>query len=45
MQLTFNSHEDVVIAIMGLTGTGKSTFIELLAQAGVPIGHGLASCE
>jgi ribosome biogenesis GTPase A len=36
--------EDVVIAIMGITGTGKSTFINQLTRSGV-VGHGLRSCK
>ncbi|MCJ1314185.1 hypothetical protein MMC25_007865 [Agyrium rufum] len=38
------THTDVVIAVMGLTGTGKSTFIELLTKSGLKIGHSLKSC-
>ncbi|RTE85285.1 hypothetical protein BHE90_000172 [Fusarium euwallaceae] len=33
-----------IIAIMGLTGTGKSTFIKLLTSSDVKIGHNLAAC-
>ncbi|RSM19457.1 hypothetical protein CDV31_001617 [Fusarium ambrosium] len=29
---------------MGLTGTGKSTFIKLLTGSDVKIGHNLAAC-
>ncbi|KAK4184669.1 P-loop containing nucleoside triphosphate hydrolase protein [Podospora australis] len=35
---------DSVIAVMGVTGTGKSTFIEALTNAGVRVGEGLAAC-
>ncbi|KAF9002497.1 P-loop containing nucleoside triphosphate hydrolase protein [Cyathus striatus] len=36
---------DLVIAIMGPTGVGKSTFINTLLDDGVmQIGHGLISC-
>lgn len=36
--------EDLVIAVMGLTGSGKSTFINYLAGDAV-VGHTLKSCE
>ncbi|KJZ70207.1 hypothetical protein HIM_10393 [Hirsutella minnesotensis 3608] len=36
--------DDVVIAIMGVTGSGKSTFISLLAEQPVQVGHSLNSC-
>lgn len=35
--------DDVVIAVMGVTGAGKSTFISLFADD-AQIGHGLQSC-
>ena len=35
---------DVFIAVMGMTGVGKSTFISLLTSSRVEIGHGLESC-
>ncbi|KAL4744736.1 P-loop containing nucleoside triphosphate hydrolase protein [Aspergillus terricola var. indicus] len=35
---------DKFIAIMGVTGSGKSSFIELLTGAGVKIGMGLEAC-
>ncbi|KAM0452516.1 hypothetical protein ACHAPV_009551 [Trichoderma viride] len=37
------SPDDVVIAVMGVTGAGKSTFISLFAKD-AEIGHGLQSC-
>ncbi|KAK3349276.1 P-loop containing nucleoside triphosphate hydrolase protein [Lasiosphaeria hispida] len=37
------THETVVIVLMGVTGSGKSTFISLLADQPVRIGHGLES--
>jgi len=37
-------HEDY-IAIIGVTGVGKSTFIELATGQHVPVSHGLNSCE
>jgi ABC-type transport system involved in cytochrome bd biosynthesis fused ATPase/permease subunit len=40
----FNSDDDIVIAIMGVTGSGKSTFISLLAEQSVQVGHSLTSC-
>ncbi|KIV87795.1 hypothetical protein PV11_03317 [Exophiala sideris] len=41
--ITF-SKNDTVIAVMGVTGAGKSTFISLLTDAQIEIGHGLRSC-
>ncbi|KIX10130.1 uncharacterized protein Z518_01211 [Rhinocladiella mackenziei CBS 650.93] len=38
------SPEDVFIAVMGLTGVGKSTFVTLCTQKEIPIGHHLESC-
>ncbi|KUM55632.1 hypothetical protein ACN42_g11616 [Penicillium freii] len=35
---------DVYIAIMGVTGAGKSTFISHLADSHVPVGSGLHAC-
>jgi flagellar biosynthesis GTPase FlhF len=35
----------IVIAVCGMTGTGKSTFISKIAQKQVAIGHGLQSSE
>jgi ABC-type transport system involved in cytochrome bd biosynthesis fused ATPase/permease subunit len=34
---------DVVIAVMGTTGTGKSSFISLLSDDHIKIGHSLVS--
>ncbi|KAJ0289333.1 hypothetical protein Brms1b_001138 [Colletotrichum noveboracense] len=34
---------DIVIAVMGVTGSGKSTFVSQLVEQQVPIGHGLRS--
>ena len=39
------STNDIVIAIFGLTGSGKSSFISKLTGKEVKIGHGLQSCE
>ena len=36
---------DVFIAVMGVTGAGKSTFISLCSEQKVKIGHGLKSCK
>lgn len=33
------------IAVMGVTGSGKSNFIKMATGLDVPIGHGLESCE
>ncbi|KAM0254615.1 hypothetical protein ACHAQJ_006582 [Trichoderma viride] len=38
------SEDAVVIAVMGGTGAGKSTFISLLTDEDVGIGHNLQSC-
>ena len=35
----------VFIAVMGMTGAGKSSFIKTLTGSDVFVGHGLASCE
>lgn len=34
----------VMIAVMGVTGAGKSTFISTLTERDVEIGHDLTSC-
>ncbi|TCD63735.1 hypothetical protein EIP91_004986 [Steccherinum ochraceum] len=36
--------KDIVIAVMGATGTGKSTFINLVSGASLGVGSGLKSC-
>ncbi|KPI34877.1 uncharacterized protein AB675_2253 [Cyphellophora attinorum] len=36
--------DDIVIPVMGITGSGKSTFISLCTEEKVDIGHGLMSC-
>lgn len=36
---------DVFIAVMGVTGVGKSTLISLCTNREVEIGHGLSSCK
>ncbi|MCJ1390893.1 hypothetical protein MMC18_003754 [Xylographa bjoerkii] len=38
------SSNDIVIAVFGLTGTGKSSFISKLSGKDLQIGHGLQSC-
>lgn len=40
---TVNRSSDIVIAVMGVTGSGKSTFISQLVDQEVPVGHGLRS--
>ena len=40
----YDGPKDAVL-LMGLTGSGKSTFISLLAEEEVEIGHKLESCE
>ena len=37
--------DDTWVAIMGMTGAGKSTFISTLIEEEVSIGHGLHSSE
>ena len=39
------SEEPKLIAIMGPTGVGKSTFISKLAAKEMKIGHNLSSCK
>lgn len=34
-----------MIAIMGVTGSGKSTFISLLTDGSAPVGHSLEACK
>lgn len=36
--------DEVMIAIMGPTGTGKSSFINLVSGSSFPVGEGLESC-
>lgn len=36
---------DVVILVMGITGSGKSTFISELVKEDVQVGHDLSSCS
>jgi signal recognition particle receptor subunit beta len=36
--------DDIIIAVMGITGSGKTTFISHFADKDVEIGHGLESC-
>lgn len=38
------SPEDIIIAVMGITGSGKTTFISKCMGKDVGIGHGLHSC-
>ncbi|KAK5083204.1 hypothetical protein LTR05_007088 [Lithohypha guttulata] len=38
------SYHDVYIAVMGCTGSGKSSFIELCTGQDAGVGHGLESC-
>ena len=39
------SLENVYVAVMGVTGAGKSTFIEKLTGQKINIGHSLFSCK
>lgn len=35
---------DIIIAVMGITGCGKTTFVNHFSENRLPIGHGLDSC-
>ena len=35
----------VLIAVMGKTGTGKTSFVNAITEKGLTVGHGLDSCE
>jgi dephospho-CoA kinase len=37
--------DDIVISVMGITGVGKSTFINYFSDVPVPIGDKLEACE
>ena len=39
-----HSEPDVIIMVMGMTGSGKSSFINLLSDQDVVVGHSLTSC-
>lgn len=39
-----DSPSDVFIALMGVTGSGKSTFISLCSQKSAKVGHDLTAC-
>jgi ABC-type bacteriocin/lantibiotic exporter with double-glycine peptidase domain len=39
------SPNDIVIAVMGITGSGKSTFIQMMTGQEVKISGDLASCK
>jgi len=39
------TESDMFIAVMGVTGAGKSTFISHLTQKPIKIGHDLQACE
>jgi ABC-type hemin transport system ATPase subunit len=36
---------DIIIAVMGVTGAGKSTFIQQFTEENVGIGDSLLSCK
>jgi GTP-binding protein EngB required for normal cell division len=42
---TTNSSTDVFIAVMGVTGAGKSSFISKCCGQDIPVGHTLQACE
>ncbi|KAI2474707.1 hypothetical protein Ptr902_13889, partial [Pyrenophora tritici-repentis] len=35
--------DDIIIAVMGITGCGKTTFVNLFAEEKLEVGHGLDS--
>ncbi|OAX30640.1 hypothetical protein K503DRAFT_806951, partial [Rhizopogon vinicolor AM-OR11-026] len=39
-----NQNSEIRIAVMGATGSGKSTFINKASGSSLPVGHGLESC-
>lgn len=41
----YNSSSDVFIALMGVTGSGKSSFISLCSQKAAKVGHDLRACR
>jgi dephospho-CoA kinase len=41
----FESPSDIVIAVMGMTGVGKSTFINYFSDEPVSVGHTLEACK
>jgi ABC-type lipoprotein export system ATPase subunit len=44
-QLIVYSIENVFIAVMGVTGSGKTSFISLCTKQPAPIRHGLENCK
>lgn len=36
---------DIFVAVMGMTGSGKSTFISLCTGEDVAVGHDLQACK
>ncbi|KAI4644074.1 uncharacterized protein J4E78_009657 [Alternaria triticimaculans] len=36
--------DDIIIAVMGITGCGKTTFVNLFSDRKLEVGHGLDSC-
>ncbi|KAF1830685.1 hypothetical protein BDW02DRAFT_591715 [Decorospora gaudefroyi] len=36
--------EDIIIAVMGITGCGKTTFVNYFSETPLAVGHGLDSC-
>lgn len=40
-----NSRDDIVIAVMGAVGSGKSTLISKLVDGRVPVGNDTQACE
>ena len=44
-QMSNLKKDDIVIALMGVTGSGKSKLVSLLSDGPVRIGHELTSCK
>jgi polynucleotide 5'-kinase involved in rRNA processing len=42
--LTLSRPDEAIIAVMGMTGVGKSSFVSLFTEEAVPIGTGYDSC-
>jgi hypothetical protein len=45
MSLPTQHETPIIIAVMGVTGSGKSSFIEKVSGLKTGIGHGLKSCK
>ncbi len=43
--MPFLTETDGMVLVMGVTGAGKSTFIDMLKPGAVTVGHGLESSK